>query len=130
MTNRAQILVVDDEPDIVEEIAEALIDEGFQALCAENVDTALQILRSHENIKVVVTDMGMPGKTGANLIGEARAEFKRTIRFIVVSGVVNDLGSGMENVSVLAKPLDINNLLSAVKAVLLESPSQSSNSQL
>ena len=65
-----KILVVDDEMEILEETSEALTEAGYECLCADNVDDALRILRRDSEIALVVTDLKMPGKTGATSSGK------------------------------------------------------------
>jgi len=116
-----KILVVDDEQAILDEAFEALTDEGYQAFCAKSVDDALDILRKHTDIGVVVTDLKMPGKTGADLINRAQAEFERDISFIVMSGhgspTIESDGLEIEKFPFLRKPLDIDEFLDAVQKV-------------
>ncbi|HEB26785.1 MAG TPA: response regulator [Porticoccus sp.] len=117
-----RILVVDDEIAILDEIAETLTEEGYGAVCVERVDAALDALRNHSDINLVVTDLKMPGKTGANLINQARAEFERDITFLVMSGhgspEVDPNGLKISEYPFLKKPLDVDQLLKAVaKAV-------------
>ncbi len=117
-----KILVVDDEQAILDEASEALTEEGYQAFCANSVDGALDILRKHGDIVVVVTDLKMPGKTGTNLINEAQAEFKRDICFIVMSGhgspSIDTNGLDIRKFRFLRKPLDIDEFLGAIKAAV------------
>ena len=113
-----KILVVDDEREILDEIAEALTDEGYEAVCADRVDAALEILRNQPDIGMVVTDLKMPGKTGVDLINEARAEFERDIAFIVMSGSPDNFGLDLKEFPVLRKPLDIDKFLEAVQTAL------------
>ncbi len=114
-----KVLVVDDEPAILDEAIEALTDEGYQAFCANRVDGAIDILRQHADLGVVVTDLKMPGKTGADLINRARAEFERPISFIVMSGhgslTIDTIGLDIDRFPFLRKPLDIDVFLDAVK---------------
>lgn len=114
-----KILVVDDEHDILDECSEALTDEGYQALYAHGADGALNALRDHSDLRVVVTDMRMPGMSGADLIKAARTEFDRHITFIMMSGhaiqssEANELD--LNGHLLLSKPLDIERFLEAVK---------------
>ena len=116
-----KVLVVDDEKDILEEAAEALTEEGYECFPASNVDDALAILKGDPEITLVVTDLKMPGKTGGDLIEEARAAFDRDIQFIVMSGHVSPTaktnGIDIEEFPFLRKPLDIGEFLEMVERV-------------
>ncbi len=119
-----KILVVDDEADILDEIDETLTDEGYETFCAERVDEALEVLRNHADINLVVTDLKMPGKSGADLINEARAEFERDITFIIISGhgspTADTFGLDIEQFIFHRKPLDIDQLLESIESVLIQ----------
>ena len=116
-----KVLVVDDEKDILEEAAEALTDEGYECFPANNVDDALAILRDDPEISIVVTDLKMPGKTGGDLIKEARAAFERDIQFIIMSGHGSPTseinGIDIDEFPFLRKPLDIGEFLEVVGKV-------------
>ena len=119
-----KILVVDDERAILDEIDETLTDEGYETFCAERVDEALEVLRNHADINLVVTDLKMPGKSGADLINEARAEFERDITFIIISGhgspTADTFGLDIEQFIFHRKPLDIDQLLESIESVLIQ----------
>lgn len=116
------VLIVDDEPDILEEAAEALADEGYGVHCAGSVDQALEILHQNKDISLVVTDLKMPGKTGADLIRETRQGLWPEMIFIVMSGHGNPSVDAdefkVEKFVFLRKPLDIEDLIDAVKTAL------------
>ena len=114
-----KVLVVDDEQYILEEISEALTDEGYECFSADSVDDAMAILRDDPGIALVVTDLKMPGKTGSDLIKEVRAAFDRDIKFIVMSGhgspTIQTNGVDIKSFPFLRKPLDIGEFLEMVK---------------
>ena len=116
-----KVLVVDDEEGILEEAAEALTEEGYECFQANNVNYALAILRDDPGITLVVTDLKMPGKTGSDLIKEARAAFERDIEFIIMSGhgspTVKTNGIDIDAFPFLRKPLDIDAFLEMVGKV-------------
>ena len=64
--NKVSILVVDDELDICEMVAETLKDEGYKTLVATNYDMAVDIIKN-ENINLLITDIWMNNDTNAGL---------------------------------------------------------------
>ena len=66
LKNKISILVVDDEIDICEMVAEILKDENYNAIIATNFDMAVNILKN-ENITLVITDIWMNNNTNAGL---------------------------------------------------------------
>ena len=64
--NKICILVVDDEFDICEMVAEILKDENYNAIIANNYNMAIEILKN-ENINLLITDIWMNNDTNAGL---------------------------------------------------------------
>lgn len=114
-----KLLIVDDERAILEETIETLADEGFDCLAASDVDKALELLRADEAVRIVVTDLFLPGKTGVDLITIAKQEFPGRISFIVVSGhgsptvELKDLDK--DDYVFMRKPLDVDKLLDVIE---------------
>ncbi|HEV7291045.1 MAG TPA: response regulator [Devosia sp.] len=61
MTNRIAVLVVEDEALILLDIADQLEDEGFKVYQATNAVAAIELLNRHADIRLVFTDIDMPG---------------------------------------------------------------------
>ena len=66
LKNKISILVVDDELDICEMVAEILKDEGYNAIIANNYETAIEILKN-QNITLLITDIWMNNNTDSGL---------------------------------------------------------------
>jgi DNA-binding NtrC family response regulator len=117
-----KILVVDDEEIILEEALEALTDEGYECFGASDVEAAVEIVSTTAGIVLIVTDLKMPRKTGADLIKTVEAKWGQQIKFIVMSGHASPRveGNGVDIAaySFLKKPLDIDDLLDTVASVL------------
>jgi DNA-binding NtrC family response regulator len=122
VSRRPSVLVVDDENEILEEMIDALSDEGLSVLGAGSVDEALAAISTHAEIEIIVTDLRMPGRLGTDLIHEASKTVSRKLRFILVTGH----GSGRHDVersglnvfSVLHKPIGIDVLIETVGKAL------------
>src|SRR5208283_3401799 len=80
MTNN--VLLVDDDPLILEGLKRALHKETYRVHCACSAKEALDIL-SHDKIDVVVSDEMMPGMLGSDFLGLVCAEYPETIRIIL-----------------------------------------------
>ena len=66
LKNKISILVVDDELDICEMVAEILKDEGYNAIIANSYETAIEILKN-QNITLLITDIWMNNNTDSGL---------------------------------------------------------------
>ena len=86
--DRTLILVVEDEPAVRAVVVKFLEYEGFEVIEAPSADHAVTILQARNNIRIVFTDVTMPG----NLIGFDLARIARTlhpdISVIVTSGAL------------------------------------------
>lgn len=73
-TTEAVVLVVEDEP-LLRLVAISLVEsEGFEAVEAEGADAAIAILEQRSDIRIVFTDIQMPG----SMDGLKLAKFIRT----------------------------------------------------
>ena len=86
MAIEQRMLVVDDEAIILEEMIEVFEGRGFHCRGATGADQALALIREDPEITLIVTDVKMPGKSGMDLIIEARRIPDRRIVFIVATG--------------------------------------------
>ncbi len=82
----AIILVADDEILVRAMISDELRAEGHTVMEAANADEALEILRSHVRMDLVVTDMQMPGSIdGTELVRTIRRQWPE-LRVVMISG--------------------------------------------
>jgi CheY-like chemotaxis protein len=79
------VLVVDDEFLVRLAAVEMVEDAGFIALEAEDADVAIKLLEAHPEIRLVFTDINMPGTMdGLKLANYARERWP-PLKFIIVS---------------------------------------------
>jgi DNA-binding NtrC family response regulator len=71
MQTQRSVLVVDDDAAMREMLISMLEEEGVRAEGADSADKALDRLRDFD-FDAVLSDIRMPGKTGVELLGEAR----------------------------------------------------------
>ena len=84
---KKNILIVDDEPGIVDVVREGLTMKNYGVYTALGVDAALEILY-HNKIDLVVTDIAMPGKNGFNLIEDMKSvKTLKKIPVIMLTGL-------------------------------------------
>lgn len=85
MTNQPErILVVDDEEIVRRLLFQRLSREGYWLEKASSADQALDKLRSN-TVDLVVLDINMPGKSGAELLPEIRARYPDTMVIMVTA---------------------------------------------
>ncbi len=77
-----KILLVDDEPMVLEALKRALRKEGYELAGANSAEQGLDIL-AKEKIDVVVSDEMMPGMAGSDFLGIVYSEYPETIRILL-----------------------------------------------
>ncbi|MBP0583389.1 response regulator [Labrys sp. LIt4] len=83
---RPAVLVIEDEVFARIVIADFLADRHLEVLEAENADKALQILEQRQDVKVIFTDINMPGKlNGIELARIVRTRWPR-VHVLVTTG--------------------------------------------
>jgi DNA-binding response OmpR family regulator len=74
MSRRARICVIDDEVLLLGATALCLRDAGYEVLTAPGAAAGLDAIE-RTGVDAIVTDMNMPGTSGAQLIAEVRAKW-------------------------------------------------------
>jgi CheY-like chemotaxis protein len=115
-----RVLLVEDDDDNRELMAEVLAASGFEVLSSASGQDGLRTL-SESSVDVVVTDVGMPGMGGLEMARAAKAIAPR-VPVVVVTGWVDreDIvtARGRRDVdAVLLKPVDPDALTQAVSDV-------------
>lgn len=119
-----KILVVDNEPLVVEELIEFLTSKGFECIDAVGSHDALIQFTSNPDIDLVISDFRMPEMTGIQLLEALKktAEKGRIFEIIIFTGdagttdVINALRAGVADY--FQKPLDLTLLVEGVARVL------------
>ncbi len=127
-----EILVVDDDALMRGLLAEWLSEAGYRVRQAETGASALQMLRSRP-AGLLITDMDMPGRGGAQTLGDARRMLPGLAAIAISGGPRGGTSNWMTTArevgaaKTLAKPFGRQDLLAAVAEVL--SPRDSSGTQ-
>jgi len=82
--NRFKILVVDDDENVREVLADLLLLEGHEVLLAEDGEKALSLFEQ-ERPDLIITDLGMPGISGWEVSRKVKS-MQPSIKVIVISG--------------------------------------------
>ncbi|MBU4212123.1 MAG: response regulator [Verrucomicrobia bacterium] len=122
---RKKILMVDDEPDMVEIVVEMLTDKGYQAFGATNGADAI-IINDKENPDLIILDLRMPEMDGMKTLRQIRKKDDK-VRVIILSGFLTEFDSpdtvkDMADLDVserLSKPIENDQLLHVIRDVLM-----------
>lgn len=114
----AHILLVDDEPDIVDTYRELLEGFGYRVTTATRGDQALAKFNAHsDEYDLAITDYLMPGMNGGTLVDRLH-ERKPDLPVIMVSGYAPKNGIAKHRGSFLHKPLDLKKLTEKIEEAL------------
>ena len=114
-----RVLVVDDEPAIVDAVSYALSQEGFSIASAGDGESALRALQK-ESFDVVLLDVRLPKLSGVEVCRRARAESAVPIIMITAKDAEVDRVIGLEAGAddYVTKPFSMAELVSRVRALL------------
>lgn len=86
-STRREILLLEDEPIILMDLAFAVEDLDMEPLCATSVSEALQVIEQAKRLTVAVLDVSLSG--GQTCVPVARALEQRGIPYVLHSGDLN-----------------------------------------
>jgi two-component system cell cycle sensor histidine kinase/response regulator CckA len=116
------ILVVEDEPGILELVSRILRREGYLVLAAPSPSEALRTVKKHVGpIHLLITDVIMPEMNGRELSKTLGAD-RPTLRTLFMSGYAADIIGPQsvheKAVAYIGKPFALKDLLAKVRSVL------------
>lgn len=121
MTTR--VLVVDDEPALLEILAETLTADGYEvALARDGVAALAQVHRWKPDL--VLTDMHMPGMSGLELLRKLRGDLSTAGIPVVFLTVVENVDTEAQALNLgaddyLTKPVQKSRLLGRIRRSLV-----------
>ena len=122
---RSTILVVDDDPAILEYAGGVLEECGYAVLTALNAATALVMLRNNEPIDLLFTDLVMPGSDGIELARRA-GEQVPGLKVLFTTGYARNAivhqGRLDPGVELIVKPFTASSLAAKIRHVLHGTP--------
>lgn len=127
--SEVKVLVVDDQPVIVEELCEFLESEGYRCVPAHSTGQAIDCFKADETIGLILCDLHMPERDGIELVRTLKqiAGPQRMFEAIMLTGradkqdVIRALREGFADY--YQKPMELDELLEGVRrqeAALLE----------
>ncbi len=113
-----KILIVDDEVEIAELISDALSDEGFETLTANDGEAGLALVNQNPDISLILLDIMMPKIDGLTLCRKIRDTITCPIIFVSAKSRTLDVVVGLEMGSddYITKPFVVEELVAKVKA--------------
>lgn len=115
MHRSGDVLVVDDEVNIVDLIAEVLTEEGYSVRQAHDGTTALALIEAAPPA-LVLLDMSMPDMAGTTLLQQVRGTNGNDIAVVIMTAGAHspDALVAQGATGYLAKPFELDELLDCV----------------
>lgn len=120
-SSRPTVLLVDDEPNILSALRRLLRNEPLDVLTAESGMAAAELLAARP-VDLIISDMRMPGMSGAELLSLARVQQPEAIRVLLtgyadVQSTIQAINEG-QIYRYLNKPWDDTEVLLLVRSAL------------
>lgn len=117
--NGITVLVVEDEALVRMDIALFLEDEGFQVLEASNADDAISLLDAHPEVRLMFTDIDMPGSMDGLKLAAAVRDRWPPVKIIVTSGHRHMSDDTLPIVGrFFSKPYDPSRVIHAIREMI------------
>ena len=115
------VLVVDDDPDVLELLSDILAGEGYSVLTAANGNQAIEAIEANRQIVAVLLDVRIPGKGGMEVLKEIR-KCRPDVGVLMISGIqdreIAQHALTLGAFDYLMKPFDVNHVIDIVAACL------------
>ena len=124
------ILLVEDESSLRDMTARMLEASGYRVVTARTAEDALELLQDYPDVALVITDVVMPGMSGADLAVRL-SDLKPGMRVLFVSGYTDDKLTrvlSMRGAHFLPKPYTVTLLTRKVRQMLDEPDASTSSS--
>ena len=119
MADKIAVLVVEDEPITRMDVVDQLEEGGFQVFQAPDADRAIKILESNPAIRVLFTDVDMPGSMDGLKLAAAVRDRWPPIRIVVASGLRKiNMDALPDNSRFFSKPYNVNEIAATMRSMV------------
>jgi DNA-binding NtrC family response regulator len=121
-----RVLIVDDEPDLLETLVKRLNRRGLEVTGVDNGQKCLEYLADNET-DVIVLDVKMPGRDGLEIL-EIIKKTHRNIEVIMLTGHASvrsgERGMALGAFDYMMKPVSIDELLEKIRQAWIKTRSR------
>jgi two-component system, OmpR family, response regulator len=123
-----RILIVEDEPDLLASLAQALREEGYAVDTADNGEDGL-FNAEGTNYDAVVLDVMLPGLDGWEILRRLRQTKKTPVLMLTARDQTRDRVKGLDSGAddYVVKPFDLEEVFARLRAIIRRSVNQTSN---
>lgn len=117
--NKAEILIIDDEPQIQKLLQIILESNGYKIIQARTGKEGLILSASHPP-DLIILDIGLPDRSGHEILKELREWYNNPILILSVQDIESDIISALDNgaTDYLTKPFRTGELLARIRAAI------------
>lgn len=117
--NRAEILLIDDEPQIRKLLEISLESNGYKVWQAENGKEGIIMAANHPP-DLIILDLGLPDQNGHEVLKSLRVWYNKAILILSVINTENDIVKALDNgaTDYLTKPFRNAELLARIRAAI------------
>lgn len=128
--NRAEILIIDDEPQIRKLLEIALESNDFIVRQAENAKRGILLTANHPP-QLILLDIGLPDKSGHEVLKELRLWYDKAIIILSVLNHENDIVQALDNGAsdYLTKPFRTAELMARIRSAIRSNNNVTVNSK-
>ncbi len=122
-----RILIVDDDCDILANLSDILVDEGYDTVTAPDGETAIELVtktcsdQGENSYDLCLLDFNMPGMDGVELFQRIQS-YSPDLRAIMITAYAGDDGIERARLAgtwqVLKKPVEIRELLQMIRKAI------------
>ena len=119
MADKIAVLVVEDEPITRMDVVDQLEEAGFKVFEAPDADRAIKILESNSAIRILFTDVDMPGSMDGLKLAAAVRDRWPPIRIVVASGLRKvNLDALPDDSRFFSKPYNVNEIAATMRRMV------------
>jgi DNA-binding response OmpR family regulator len=116
---KLRILIIEDDPRMLELLCKGLREEGHTAMSARDGDTGLELALRHD-FDAIVLDLGLPGRDGIEIALSLRAQERRAFILMVTArdredDIIRGFDSGADHY--LVKPFSFPEMLARLNGL-------------
>jgi len=116
------VLVVEDDPDVRDYTVEIVGNLGYRVLSAEDGASALRLLDAHPEIRLLFSDVGLPGGMNGRQLSEAALRRRPRLKVLFTTGYARNAivhqGRLDPGVEVIFKPFTYSGLATKIRGVI------------
>lgn len=123
LPSRPRLILVDDEPDLRDMVADYMVRENWlvrTASCGKTLD----LLLAREEADLIVLDINMPGEDGLSILRRIRSTHTTPVIMLTAASNIADKITGLDMGAddYMTKPFDLRELRTRIKTVLRRQP--------